>query len=320
LSVVYHNPVKLNGRREDAVRPLSESKNATGGDQPIWAMAEAFPMKDGKTPGDPASAYTYNVQTFWKDRDPRFEATMVWNGAIYEISGIKGRRQYTMAGIAKSMDAWGYIIQGEAHYRTGLYTRKGIMEELPSVQVDLNDVDWPEIRYAEVLFNYAEAANETNRPNEALDVLKAIRHRAGIIPGANGLYGLKENMTRTEMREAILHEKYVEMMFEGHRFWDLRRHRMLNRLDGMRKYGIMAMKVDGRTVEQLTQADVTKGNNFQWLPEDFEYEVVELITAGQKTMSMPAKYYFFPIQLSHIDQNSNLKQNKDWGGDFNPEL
>ncbi len=320
LSVIYTNPAKTNGRGEDAVRPLSESKNATGGDQPIWAMAEAFPMKDGKKPGDPTSAYTYNVQTFWKNRDPRFDATIVWNGAIYELSGIAGRRQYTMAGIAKSMDAFGYVIQGENHYRTGLYCRKGIMEQLPSTQVTLNDVDWPEIRYAEVLFNYAEAANETGKSNEALDVLKAIRHRAGIEPGGDGMYGLKSGMTREEMRQAILDEKYVEFMFEGKRFWDLRRHRMLNKLDGMRKYGIMAMKVNGHTMEQITEDDIAKANAFELLPESFEYQVVELITNGPTQMVMPDKYYFFPIQLSNINQNPNLKQNKDWGGDFDPTL
>ncbi len=313
LSVIYTNPAKTNGRGEDAVRPLSESKNATGGDQPIWAMAEAFPMKDGKKPGDPTSAYTYNVQTFWKNRDPRFDATMVWNGSVYELSGITGRRQYTMTNIAKSMDAFGYVIQGETAYRTGLFTRKGIMEQLPSPQVTLNDVDWPEIRYAEVLFNYAEAANETGKSEESLAVLKAIRQRAGIEAGTDGMYGLKSGMTREEMREAILDEKYIEFMFEGKRFWDLRRHRMLNKLDGMRKYGIMAMKVNGHTYDQVTQYDISKGNSFQLLPEDFEYQVVELITTGPTQMVMPDKYYFFPIQLSNINQNPNLKQNKDWG-------
>lgn len=194
------------------------------------------------------------------------------------------------------------------------------MEELPSTQVTLNDIDWPEIRYAEVLFNYAEAANETGKSNEALEVLKAIRQRAGIEPGGNGLFGLKAGMTREEMRQAILDEKYVEFMFEGQRFWDLRRHRMLDQLDGMRKYGIMAMKVNGHTMEQLTADDIAKANQFELVPENFEYEVVELITNGPKQMLMPDKYYFFPIQLSNINQNSNLKQNKDWGGDFDPVL
>lgn len=320
LSVVYVNPAKTNGRQEDGVRPLSQSKNNTGIDQPVWAMAEAFPMKDGKMPGDPTSAYTYNVQTFWKDRDPRFAATLVWNGSVYELSGITGRRQYTMSGIAQSMDAFGYIVQGENHYRTGLYTRKGIMEALPSTQVTLNDIDWPEIRYAEVLFNYAEAANETGRTGEALNVLKAIRKRAGIEAGAGEMYGLKPAMSRVEMREALLNEKYIEFMFEGKRFWDLRRHRMLNRLDGMRKYGIMATKVNGHTREQITPDDMEQAGNFALLPENFEYEVVELITNGPRQMSMPERYYFFPIQLSHINQNPNLKQNKDWGGDFDPVL
>ncbi len=320
LSVVYKNPAKANGRGEDAVRPLSESRNATGGDQPIWALAEAYPMKDGKKPGDATSAYTYDVQSFWKNRDPRFAANLVWNGEVYELSGIAGRRQYTMSGIAKSMDAFGFIVQGEAHYRTGLFCRKGIMEQLPITLVATNDLDWPEIRYTEVLFNYAEACNETNHASDAVEVLKSIRKRAGIEARANGMYGLKEGMSREELRKAILDEKFIEMAFEGKRFWDLRRHRMLNTLDGMRKYGIMANKVNGHTREQITSDDLAKANKFELLPENFEYGVNELITSGTKQMVMPDKYIFFPIQLTHIDKNKNLLQNKDWGGTFNPEL
>ncbi len=320
LSVIYVNPSKTNGRREDGVRPLSESKNATQMDEPIWAIAEAFPMKDGKKPGDPTSVYTYDVQTFWKNRDPRFDETIVWNGAIYELSGTKDRRQYTMAGIAKSMDAFGYVVQGEHYNRSGLYCRKGIMEELPSTQVTLNDVDWPEIRYAEVLFNYAEAANETGRSDEALEVLKTIRKRAGIEEGTDGMYGLKSGMTREEMRQALLDEKYIEFMFEGQRFWDLRRHRMLDKLNGMHKYGVMAMTVNGHTMEQITPEDIDKANKFELLPEDFTYEVVEMITTGPTQMVMPDKLYFFPVQLSNIDQNPNLEQNEGWGGTFDPTL
>lgn len=320
LSIIYQDPIKTNGRREDAVRPLSESKNATGSDQPIWAVAEAYPMLDGKMPNDPESKYRYDVQTFWKDRDPRFAANLVWNGAIFELSGKAGRRQYTMTNIAESVDAFGYVIQGEHHYRTGLYTRKGINESLPAERVTTNDYDWPEIRYTEVLFNYAEAANETGKEEEAIQILKDIRKRAGIEPGDDNMFGLKLNMSREELRDAILHEKYIEMLFEGHRFWDLRRHRMLHKLDGMRKYGIMAMKVNGRTFDQINPEDFEKAKAYQLLPEEFEYEVVELITTGPTQMSMPDKCYFFPIQLNHIDRNPNLEQNVGWGGNFNPEL
>ena len=321
FSVVFNDPVKTNGRAEDAVRPLSESKNATGGDQPIWALAEAYPMKDGKMPEDPTSQYAYEEQRFWENRDPRFAATLVWNGEHYPLSGKPDRRQYTMTNIALSVDAFGYVIQGESHYRTGLYCRKGIMEELPPELVTTNDFDWPEIRYAEVLFNYAESANETGRQAEAIQVLKDIRARAGIEPGADGMYGLPSGMSREEVREAILHEKYIEMAFEGKRFWDLRRHRMLDRLDGMRKYGVMAMEVNGRTYDAVTSEDINAANKNELLPEDFTYEIVELITNGPKQMSMPESYYFFPIQLDHIDRNPNLEQNIGWeGGTFDPTL
>jgi len=321
FSVVYNDPVKSNGRREDAVRPLSESRNATGGDQPIWALAEAYPMLDGKEPGDPTSKYSYGEQTFWENRDPRFEATLVWNGAPYPLSGKTDRRQYTMTNIAASLDAFGYVVQGESHYRTGLYCRKGIMEELPPELVNTNDIDWPEIRYAEVLFNFAEAANETGNSSEAVQVLKDLRARAGIEPGVDGMYGLRSNMSREALREAILKEKYIEMAFEGKRFWDLRRHRMLDRLDGMRKYGVMAMEVNGRTYEAVTPEDINAAQQNQLLPENFSYEIVELITNGPKQMSMPESYYFFPIQLTHIDRNPNLEQNMGWeGGTFDPTL
>lgn len=321
LAVVYQDPIKTNGRREDMVRPLSESKNATGGDQPLWAAAEAFPMLDGKKPGDPSSNYSYDEQRFWENRDPRFSQIMVWNGAKYELSGKKGRRQYTMTNIAASVDAFGYVIQGESHYRTGLYCRKGINEDLPQTLVTNNDYDWPEIRYAEVLFNYAEAANETGKQADAVEVLKQIRQRAGIEPGSDNMYGLKSGMNRDEVREAILNEKYIEMMFEGKRFLDLRRHRMLYKLDGMHKYGVMAMKVYGRTFDQVTTEDAEKAQRYEILPEDFEYDVVELIAGtGPTEMSMPDKYYFFPIKLSDIDSNPNLEQNKDWGGSFDPTL
>lgn len=320
LAVIYINPVKVDGRKEAGVRPLSESKNYTGYDEPIWSLAEAYPMRDGKKIGDLSSKYTYDFQSFWLNRDPRFDATLVWNGAVYELSGIGGRRQYTMSGIANSRDAFGFIIQGESFSRTGLYCRKGVMEELPSTQVEINDVDWLEIRYTEVLFNYAEAANEMNKTSDALEVLKRIRKRAGIEEGIDGLYGLKKEMTREEMRQAILDEKFIEMAFEGYRFWDLRRHRMLNKLDGMHKYGPMAIKVNGHTFEKISDEDLKLAADFKLLPENFEYELNELITNGPKQMVMPEKYYFFPIQLKHINQNPRLEQNKDWGGGFDPIL
>lgn len=319
LPIIYSNPTKVNGRAEDAVRPLSESKNATGGDQPTWGLVESFPMKDGKKAGE-SDKYSYNVQEFWKNRDPRFDAVIVYNGGIYELSGKAGRRQYTTPNIANSLDAFGYNIQGEHHNRTGLYCKKGIMEELPVAQVTLNDVDWLEIRYPEIMFNLAETANENGSTAEGYETLVAIRKWAGIEPGVNNLYGLKAGMSREEMRLALLDEKRIEFCFEGQRFWDLRRHRMLHTyLNGQHKYGILANVKAGI---DMTDA-MNRAASYTLMPEEFDYQVIDLIfqnPTGEDAMYMPESYYFFPISKDEIEKNPNLDQNKDWGGSFDPVL
>ena len=319
LPFIFSKPSKLNGRGENGLRPLSESKNATGYDQPTWGFAEAFPMKDGKKIGE-SEKYSYDIQSFWENRDPRFEAIMVHNGDIYELSSKTGRRQYTAAGIALSVDAFGYNIQGEYFSRTGLYCKKGIMEELLAVEVALNDIDWQEIRYPEVLFNYAEAANETGSTTEGYETLYSIRKRAGIEPGADNSYGLKLGMSQDEMRLALLDEKRVEFSFEGQRYWDLRRHRMLHTyLDGQHKFGMLAELKAG--VDVLDAMD--RASKYTLLPEEFDYEVIDLKfqnQAAEFVMCTPESHYFFPISKSEIEKNPNLIQNKNWGGDFDPTL
>lgn len=313
FAVIYNNPNKRNGRLEHYCRPLSESKDMTGYDQIIWNMAEAYPMKDGKKIGSSAT-YPYDLQTYWKNRDPRFEASQVWNGAVFELSGIKGRRQYTVFQIASIDDI--FSIQSDKTFkRTGIYPRKGIMESNPRAEVSNNDFDWLEIRFAEVMFNYAEIACAKGITDIGYDVLKQIRKRAGIEAGADQMYGLKPGMNAEEMRNALLDEKRIEFVFEGQRFWDLRRNRMLNVINGIRKYGI-----EGFYKGEITPEVLQKANKFELLPEDFTYKIQEVYTGGEKVMSVPDSYYFFPIKQSSIEQNGKLSQNKDWGGDFNPAL
>ena len=315
LATIYVNPGKTNGRREHGVRPLTESKNATGNDQPTWSLVQAYPMLDGKMPGNSAK-YEYNLQEYWQNRDPRFYKTIVYNGAIWELSGKAGRRQYTTAdlipaGLTHEDDIFG---NNQNFGRTGFYCKKGIQEELPQAEVETNSIDWVEIRFAEVLLNYAEAANETNRTNEAYDVLKTIRSRAGIEPGDDSMYGLNSGMTREEMRDAIYQERRIEFAFEGKRFSDLRRARRWHLLDGTKKYGLEAF-----LKEEFKNPDGSLTKD-EFLPEDFTYEVREVLNTI-KEMVVPETYYFYPIKKSDIEKNPNLEQTIGWdGGTFNPEL
>ena len=313
IAVIYNNPNKLDGRYEQMCRPLSQSKDNTGGDQPIWDLIMAYPMKDGKKIGE-SSKYTYDMQTYWKDRDPRFDASQVWNGAVFELGGVKGRRQYTVYNIA-SVDDIFHFTADVKYNRTGFYTRKGIMESNIRPEVRNNDFDWLEMRFAEVMFNYAEVACAKGLTDVGYDILKQIRKRAGIEEGTDGMYGLAANMAPAEMRQALLDEKRIEFVYEGQRFWDLRRNRMFSVIDGIRKYGLM-----GEYKGEITTEVQKKANEYKLYPEDFTYKVQELYTPGEKVMSVPDTYYFFPIKQSSIEQNNKLKQNKEWGGEFNPAL
>lgn len=312
LAVIFNNPNKLDGRGEQVCRPLSESKDDTGGDQPIWSLIEAYPMKDGKKIGE-STKYPYDLQTYWKDRDPRFEASQVWNGSVFELSGKVGRRQYTVFQIASIDDA--FCMESAGYNRTGFYPRKGIMESNPQAEVKNNDYDWLEMRFAEVMFNYAEIACAKNITDIGYDILKQIRKRAGIEPGEDNMYGLKSNMNPTDMRNALLDEKRIEFTFEGQRFWDLRRNRMFSVIHGIRKYGL-----EGTYKGEITPEVQQRANRYELMPEDFTYHVQETYSGGEKVMSLPDTYYFFPIMQSSIEQNENLEQNKDWGGTFNPAL
>ncbi|MGN6510196.1 MAG: RagB/SusD family nutrient uptake outer membrane protein, partial [Chitinophaga sp.] len=196
---------------------------------------------------------------------------------------------------------------------------KNSLLRLTQAQVLQYDVDFVYMRFAEVMLNYAETANETGKLAEALDILKQLRQRAGIEPGADGNYGIVA-ADRAAMREAILYERAIELCFEGHRFWDLRRLRMLDRLDNTTKSGVEAIPVnpDGSNMPLDIARD--KANANELTETNFRYVLHQVPRSGVKVNTVPNTYYFFPIQKDVLDRNPNLQQNKDWGGAFDPTL
>jgi hypothetical protein len=289
-------------------RPLDVSQGATGGNRPTWEIVNAFPMKDGKQITDPTSAYTYDVNYFWRNRDPRFNETIVYNGAPWGL-GISapapGRLQYTYVSAETNSPTL-----------TGFYNRKAVDTMQSSIEAFNSGTDWIELRYAEVLLNLAEAANEIGNTTEAYPELIAIRARAGIDRGADNMYGLKPNMSKTEMRNAIMYEREIEFAFEAKRFWDLRRRKLFeSTLNGTRRTGLRTSLKPGVTkaqVNALSRAQV-EANYTQY----FTQQVVVL--DAQFPVAWKPEYYFFGIPISHLQLNSNLKQTMGWsGGTFDP--
>jgi len=313
---------------DNGVRPGSESRGPASA-VPSWEFVKAFPMKDGKAYSDPSGVYYKTdadfLQSYWENRDPRFDKSIVWNGKVYEVSGKAGKRQYTAVGIADALDNFGTNPNASTpsenlNRYSGFFILKNSKLSLKQTEVERQyDVDYIVMRFAEVMLNYAETANETGDFATALDLLKEIRQRAGIEPRSDGRYGIAAT-DRPSMREAILAERNIELCFEGHRFWDLRRLRRLDVLDNTTKNGVEAIAVNPDGSEMDLTAAANLANAYQLTEDQFRYVVRQVPNTGAKVNIVPDAYYFFPISQSAIDKNPNLRQNKDWGGDFDPEL
>lgn len=309
------------------VRPGSESRGKANA-CPTWELIKEFPMKDGKFYNDPSGKYYKSddefLQSYWENRDPRFNKSIVWNGDVYEVSGKIGNRQYTALGVADVLDDFGTnsdanINSTNLDVYSGFFIRKASDLSLLQSEVQQYDIDFVEMRFAEVMLNYAETANETGYSDVALSILKEIRQRAGIEAGDDDKYGISAS-SREDIREAILAERNIEFCFEDKRFWDLRRFRMLNRLDGQTKHGVESIAIDENGSEMTISEAKAKCDNNELTEKDFKYIIHQIPFTGVKVTSVPDKYYFFPIRKEVIDLNSNIEQNVDWGGSFDPTL
>lgn len=146
--------------------------------------------------------------------DPRFYATVLRNGDTWN-----GRTLEIYAGGADDPAR-------KNASPTGYYLRKFLNENLNLTNDDKRLRSWIVFRYAEILLNFAEAMNEAYGPDDAhgygmtaRDAVDAVRSRTGVaMPSVDVATG-----DAAAMRTAIKHERRIELAFEDHRYWDLRR-------------------------------------------------------------------------------------------------
>ena len=100
-----------------------------------------------------------------------------------------------------------------AYSSTGYNVRKFLVTKAVSPTYDNSPMNFPVLRYADVLLMKAEALNNLSRTSEAEAPLNEVRGRAGL-PGVSGV-------SQAEMKEIILHERRMELAFEGQRWFDL---------------------------------------------------------------------------------------------------
>lgn len=282
-------------------RPVSEAQNYTGWNRPSLEMVESYPMADG-TPI--TESKDYDPVYFWKNRDPRFAQSIAYNGCLWELSGKSGRIQWTYVGSELNNPT-----------PSGFYCRKAVDESYTPYYTERSSTDWIEIRYAEVLMNYAECAAELDKKDEAYAILKQIRNRAGILPGSDGLYGLKAGMSHDDMIKAIMLERKIEFAFEGKRYWDLRRRRLFaSELNGTRRHGLLPkLKISQEEFDKIKDnVDIDKD-------KDAYFRDSLIVLDTKFDIDFKDNYYFYAIPNKHLETNSKLEQTQGWdGGTFNP--
>ena len=295
FAIRYENPTRTH-TRDAKCRPITFSMNNTGGNHPTQEVIDRFPTVDGKI-------YTYtdwkkdgnnDIFTLWQNRDKRFYATVVYQGVTYfnTVMELNENAQNDYA-YGKNMGS-----------RTGYYSKKGIDESISISDCQKSGTDYIDIRLAEVMLNYAEAAVEVGKQGEAFEILKQIRERAGINetssdPELKGkVYGLNPTLNQSEMRAAVREERFIELLFEQKRMWDLRRWMIYDKLmigQEKRHALVMNKQTDGTYTTYLFDRDNTP-------------------------MIAKQNMYFLPIKRSELSNNPNLEQTKGWeNGTFDPQ-
>jgi len=166
------------------------------------------------------------------DREPRFYADLGFDGSIWYMrdGNTTGSDVNTFYLKAKNSQGAGY---GNFQYwsETGYFVKKLVNWESTTrgtAAPSFRQYPWPEVRIADLYLLYAEAENEVNGgSNIAISYLDRVRARAGLAGVVESWTNFSKNPTKYTSREglrSIIHrERTIEMMFEGHRLWDLKR-------------------------------------------------------------------------------------------------
>lgn len=315
----------------NTVRPETFSKDLSNNNQPLLSLLLAFPKRNGSPMQfdmNQLGDATYNAQfltDFYTNRDDRFYATIFCGGTPYpspdEIAPIyvKGNSYWNVwrfdAANNKYVNITNVIhpgITGTAGI-SGFFQRKGIDTTVTAALGNQAQTDWVEMRFAELLLNYGECANELGKMSEALDVLYQIRKRAGIATGT-GNYGITA-ATQAAIRDAYIAERQVEFAFENKRLDDLRRIKRFDILNNQgARHGLYITLKNGEMVTPADNIMTTSvrakftANYIDNLDEDPAFK-----------FNFDLNHWFYPVSPANISQSKNvLEQNIEWGGTFDP--
>jgi starch-binding outer membrane protein, SusD/RagB family len=253
-----------------------------GNYSPTQQLVDEFQTADGKNITDPTSGY--DPQNPYVNREKRFYEFVVFDGATYKMNWMPTEDiiRYRIDQVSPSLNEVDY--GGGDVGNTGYSSKKMVNPNYtPS---ELNGQNFVYYRYAEVLLNYAEAQNEAVGPDASVyEAINAIRTRPG-----TDLPELPAGLSQAEMRDAIHHERRIELSYEAKRLFDLFRWKIAD----------VNLNAD---LERIVITNTSPTNNSGvWV-----YTPASL----DRPHNFTQKMYFLPVPQGAIDQNPKLKQN--WG-------
>lgn len=255
-------------------------------------MVDSYETDGGKFPDtDWYDGKTTTTVNPWENRDPRFYASIVCDGQKFRDREIqfwvnapeKEGEKPSKGGLDSEFgrDNWNY---SKSHYTI----RKFMDETLLNSWSDKGKQPWIYCRLAEIYLNYAEAMYYCGNEEVARTYVNYVRERARNMVGAQeGSINMLPDVT--ESGEALLkkiqQERKVELAFEEHRFFDVRRWKIAESTQVGQFHGIQIVKNE----------DGTK-----------EYSVINL---GNERDFDASKHYLVPIPNYERRKNSALEQN-----------
>jgi hypothetical protein len=258
-----------------------------------WDYAGRFKLK---IPGENEMIYLKQGYTTAKmnfDREPRYYANLGFDGGIWYGQGhyndkgsdllyVSSKRGQPAAAVnLASYSTTGYWPKKLVHYQSIIGSGNTYTTE---------NYPFPVIRLADLYLLYAEALNEVSGPDEEVfHYVDLVRERAGLPGVENAWKNFSKNPNKYTnqggMREIIQQERAIELAFEGHRFWDLRRWKKA--VDALNE------PISGWDLDQ----------------ESAEGYYRERIIFEQRFIT---RDYFWPLNENTILANSALVQNPGW--------
>jgi hypothetical protein len=260
--------------------PYGEIENLGGSATPTQEMVESYEAMDG-TKVDWTKWHQEGGTTErppYEKLEPRFHATVIYNGSIWKgktmencVDGTNGR----------------YMNYREATYAngrttTGYYLRKLMDESNTDLSTIKSTQTWVEIRLAEVYLNRAEANFRLGNESAALEDINTVRKRPGVnLPPKVGLSG-------DALFKAIRDERKIELSYEGHLYWDMRRWRLAHlEYNNFRVHGMRITKH-------------SQGYLYEYVDSDLQDRLF-----WEKT-------YVLPVPQSEFANNSAIEQYDEW--------